>query len=337
MHIYQKLVTLFVIVIAASTLSACKTVHTLIVDGMNREVIIYVPKSATDKNKIPVVFMLHGTTGTGEKFYNISGWREKADAEGFIAVFPTALTYCYKDDKNRDGDFNDPGEIRVTTKWANGNLGNPERLPLCTPDEIALLPDNKRKLADHPLMDDVAFINAVLDQLVADKRVDAKRIYASGFSNGAGMVSRLSLELSDRFAALSASAGSATSLSPQQIRPHSFVFTVGSDDPAFAQSFNVPSLPLDDTLFAQIPEFKIVVVDPMLLRLQLADIYQYQQTTRAGIIISHFTWPTSLISESNSYSTIIIEDLAHQYANGKNHPVVLADILWKFFKSQQLP
>ena len=28
----------------------------------------------------PVAFMFHGTGGDGEKFYNISGWKEKADA-----------------------------------------------------------------------------------------------------------------------------------------------------------------------------------------------------------------------------------------------------------------
>ena len=72
---------------------------------------------------VPVVFMLLGTSGTGEEFLADSRWREKADTVGFIAVFPTALTYCFREDENRDGDFVDVDELKATTsghtaRWA---------------------------------------------------------------------------------------------------------------------------------------------------------------------------------------------------------------------------
>lgn len=38
--------------------------------------------------------MLHGTSGDGLKFYNISGWKELVEEENFITVFPSALSWC---------------------------------------------------------------------------------------------------------------------------------------------------------------------------------------------------------------------------------------------------
>ena len=81
---------------------AGRIVRHLTVDGVVREVVLHVPDSVNGSQDVPVVFMLHGTSGDGDKFYNISGWKEKADQEGFIAVFPSALTYCFGEDEDYD-------------------------------------------------------------------------------------------------------------------------------------------------------------------------------------------------------------------------------------------
>ncbi len=65
------------------------------VNGQQRDTIVYVSWRARQVAQAPVVFMLHGTDGNGGEFYNRSGWREKADAEGLIAIFPSALRHCY--------------------------------------------------------------------------------------------------------------------------------------------------------------------------------------------------------------------------------------------------
>jgi hypothetical protein len=45
----------------------------------------------------PVVFMLHGTSGGGEKFYNISGWKEvgtkHTESLGRVAAFFCLFRY----------------------------------------------------------------------------------------------------------------------------------------------------------------------------------------------------------------------------------------------------
>ena len=56
-------------------------------------------------------------------------------------------------------------------------------------------------------VDDVAFVAQLLDRLDADYGIDAARVYATGFSNGALLVHRLACALSDRIAAIAPISG----------------------------------------------------------------------------------------------------------------------------------
>lgn len=49
--------------------------------------------------------------------------------------------------------------------------------------------------------DDIGFTNAILDKLQLELCVDETRVYAAGFSNGGGFMSKLSCEIPHRFAA----------------------------------------------------------------------------------------------------------------------------------------
>jgi len=51
-------------------------------------------------------------------------------------------------------------------------------------------------------VDDVGFVRALIADLTALASIDPRRVYATGFSNGAIMVYRLACELSDRIAAI---------------------------------------------------------------------------------------------------------------------------------------
>jgi polyhydroxybutyrate depolymerase len=65
--------------------------------------------------------------------------------------------------------------------------------------------------AGHPwetvTNDDVGFLSALIETLVAEFAVDPKRIYVTGFSNGASMSYRLACERQDRIAAVAPVAG----------------------------------------------------------------------------------------------------------------------------------
>jgi polyhydroxybutyrate depolymerase len=56
-------------------------------------------------------------------------------------------------------------------------------------------------------IDDVAFVRAILEDLASVVNVDPPRVFATGSSNGAMLSYRLACELSDRIAAIAASAG----------------------------------------------------------------------------------------------------------------------------------
>lgn len=92
--------------------------------------------------------------------------------------------------------------------------------------------DGRETITAHT--DDVAFIAALLDALAADYRVDARRVYAAGISNGGMMAMRLACELSGRFAAIAtvgANLPAALAASCRPIRAVPVVMFSGTADP----------------------------------------------------------------------------------------------------------
>jgi polyhydroxybutyrate depolymerase len=82
--------------------------------------------------------------------------------------------------------------------------------------------------------DDVGFLSALADVLVAEFRIDPAHVYAAGFSNGAGMVHRLACE-TDRFAAIAPISGYMASDVARRCgdgRPVSVLAIHGTDDRA---------------------------------------------------------------------------------------------------------
>lgn len=78
--------------------------------------------------------------------------------------------------------------------------------------------------------DDVLFTRRLLDDLTGALRVDPKRIYAAGMSNGGMMCYRLAAELSDRIAAVAPVAGAMADKAPRPKRPVSVIHFHGTDD-----------------------------------------------------------------------------------------------------------
>ncbi|MDP5137457.1 pectin acetylesterase-family hydrolase [Rheinheimera baltica] len=82
--------------------------------------------------------------------------------------------------------------------------------------------------------DDIGFINALIDKLSTSYNIDANRIYATGFSNGAFLSIDLACNLSDRIAAVAPVAGVMTSTLMQSCmpkRPVPILQTHGTNDP----------------------------------------------------------------------------------------------------------
>ena len=145
---------------------------TLTVDGIERRALFHLPPTFDGKTPLPLVLMFHGNGGTAEAVVKETGWVAKADAAGFIVVFPEAT----RPDMTQPPKFG-----RNNPAWNDGS---------------GRFHAGERNVAD------VAFIAALLDQFEAKFTVDKRRVFATGFSNGASMAFRVGLELSERIAAI---------------------------------------------------------------------------------------------------------------------------------------
>jgi polyhydroxybutyrate depolymerase len=290
----------------------------LILDGYPREFLVYVPNGLPSGKTVPLVFMLHGSSGDGEKFLDTSGWRQLADAEKFVAVFPTSLEYWVTD--RREGD------PRWSTKWNDYTL----------PDNI----DVSKRLPGVPASapwpaDDITFIRAMIADVNASIKLDPKRIYVAGFSNGGQLASRVAVEASDLVAAVGASEGF---MFEKHDAPRStpIYYTIGTIDDRFVDAFSVPEIPLDPTALQQIPGIRAIVGS------QTAT-FGYDTTPCKVDTQAKATYLTFCDKDPSNgtgeFILAIIGGLTHNYPNGQNNDAgfVGAKAMWDFFVAHPMP
>lgn len=142
------------------------------VDGLNRTFIVNLPPQyENDNSNFPLVIGLHGIGGNAMQFEKDYFFSRMADDAGFIAVYPNGVQ-------------------------SNGKLG--------------IRTWNAGTCCDYAMkenIDDVKFISGLIDKLVTDYRVDPKRVYVTGMSNGGMMAYRLASEIPNRVAAIAAVSG----------------------------------------------------------------------------------------------------------------------------------
>lgn len=80
-------------------------------------------------------------------------------------------------------------------------------------------------------VDDAGFLSALIDKLSKDFRIDPKRVYATGMSNGAMMSYRLACELSGRIAAIGPVAATMQTAACSPSRPVPVIHFHGTSDP----------------------------------------------------------------------------------------------------------
>jgi polyhydroxybutyrate depolymerase len=144
-----------------SAMSACtgklgmlrgKSTQTLMAAGLMRSFIYYAPATLDPNRPAPVVIIPHGYTMNADQMFDITGYSNIADREGWIAIFPNGQ----------------PSTTLLSGPW---NVGNPD----CS-SSLGLLP-----LAQG---DDQAFINAMLQFAQSDQCIDSQHVYMTGFSMG---------------------------------------------------------------------------------------------------------------------------------------------------------
>jgi len=294
-----------------------KKTFTLMIEGALREFVIYRPANLPVNRSTPVVFAFHGTGGSGQGFYEDSGWREKADGEGFVAVFPSALRYhIFEETLVQNGQvFTDAH--RFTTKW---NFFDLEKL---------LDPS----YPNQTLRDDVRFVQVIVEVLKRYYTVDEDRFYVSGFSNGAQFAGRLAVQMSDVFAAFTL-CSAPRAFTPEQamltnvytsapFKPRAVFQVLGQLDPKLTYAANVMAFPMDESAAAPGTPTKFLI-NSWLGLLGLPDQYTY---TRVGIA-SLFQYGTA--GATPEYKFSIVEGMGHLYPNGDNFNFKIVDYFWPF-------
>jgi polyhydroxybutyrate depolymerase len=282
----------------------CRTVA---LDGVDREYLVYVPRQRPlTGERAPVVLMFHGSSGTGEQFLRTSGWREQADRTGLVAVFPTGLRYRVLD-----------SGLRVT-KWNDFSLAGEidlEELPPGYPE-------------DSPMpADDVGFVDLIMADLDARLPIDRRRVYASGFSNGAAFAARLSVDRSTRIASAAYSGGGMTDVrSPA--RPVPSYVTAGTLDDRALEGSGLTELPLDPVEILASPVVR-PFIDLHLATLGL-DAGRFGAVTRPDT--TSLRWPA--VGSGPDGAVLRFGMLG---AMGHTWPDQLVPDFWEFLRSHPLP
>ena len=165
--------------------------RTITMGEQKRTYLVHVPKGYDPKKPTPVVLALHGAAMDGSMMVWFTGLNKTSDKEGFIVVYPSGTG---------------TGPFRT---WNAGGFSG--------------------KMAEGRA-DDVAFIGKLLDDLGAVVKVDEKRVYACGMSNGGMMCYRLAAELSDRIAAIAPVAGTIAIDESKPMRPVPVIHFHGTKD-----------------------------------------------------------------------------------------------------------
>jgi len=85
---------------------------------------------------------------------------------------------------------------------------DPKGFLIAYPEGVNRAWNDGRINPERQKQDDVAFLSAVIDELVHTQNVDPKRVYATGISNGGFMSFRLACDLAEKIAAIAPVAGS---------------------------------------------------------------------------------------------------------------------------------
>ena len=134
---------------------------------------IHLPLGYNANTSYPLILGFHGgqQAATSSQGWTVFAYQSnlsvKADTSGFIVVYPEGLVF------------------NQSRSW---NVGN------CCPPAM------------NQNVDDVGFIDNLLDTLFSNYSIDTTRVYATGSSNGGMLCYRLACELSHRFAAIAPNA-----------------------------------------------------------------------------------------------------------------------------------
>ena len=129
-----------------------KTSRSMMVAGLARTYIVYLPANDDPSTPVPLVFVHHGYTMSGENMYDITGYPALADTEHIALAFPD-------------------GEAGPNSLGAPWNVGTNVCPSTTGPPPLGT-------------GDDFAFLDAMKADISQDQCLDNDHVYLTGFSMG---------------------------------------------------------------------------------------------------------------------------------------------------------
>lgn len=136
------------------------------IDGLIRTFILHIPPAAQNQHLLPLLIVLHGGGGSGQKMQRLLGFDQYADMRGFYVAYPDAYQH--------------PG-TRGTARWNDGR---------------------GTEASSQRGIDDVKFLLTMIEEIGRRVPLDPGRVYVAGASNGGMMTYRLGCETHRVFAGI---------------------------------------------------------------------------------------------------------------------------------------
>jgi polyhydroxybutyrate depolymerase len=269
------------------------------VDGYQRTYLLNLPPDYNNNTPLPLVIALHGTAGSAlqmERDYKLT---TKSNNAGFIVVYPEGVP--------------SNGRLGVRT-WNAGSCCD---------------------FAMEQNINDVKFIRQLIEKVAVTYKIDPKKIYATGMSNGAMMVYRLGCELSDRLAAIAPVSGTlmtTQACTPGRAVPVMHIHSVQDTKIPYAGGYGLANYyfhPVDSALhvWATIdgcnPEPLVITNAPLYTHTQYVDC---RNNTTVQLYLTKdggHSWPGGL--------------QARPAADEPSAAFDATDLIWGFFQQNTLP
>lgn len=281
------------------------------VDGVERSYFVHVPSSYDSARKWPVVVMFHGGGGSAKTAMWETGWNNKSEKEGFLAVFPDGT----RPDASRPASFRDNPQT-----WNDGsNRPNVGAVRCEAPD--------------------VEFVSAMLAELKLRFSVDEHRIYATGFSNGASMTFRVARELSPIIAAAAPVSGADWLNGTNPERAVALLYITGMADPL--NPFRGGEIYIGNHFFGTKPATREMIANWVKIHgCPTKGRVVYDKDKATGIAYGLPGQPPKVVLYT-------IEGHGHHWPGGKSAlperfagkntaKIKATDIIWEFFKAHTL-
>ena len=166
---------------------------TLAVDNLERTYRLHLPPDYDQDVPTGLVLAFHQYGSTAKSWEYTTLLSKQADEFGLITVYPQSTSF----ESAEGGEYTTWNDL--TCSVASGPEG-----PTCKDMDAPFPPEcgEPKDCIWCTCNDDLTYVDRMLDHLENTLCIDPAQVFATGFSNGAGLVHRLGCDRSDRFAAI---------------------------------------------------------------------------------------------------------------------------------------